>query len=845
MAFNPFHAFRKHQKKLLAGVTVLAMVTFILSSGTLSGGDFFGEMLRLFGGEGRVAEAATLYGRRVSQQELALVRQQRLLASQYMTMATQTAFANVHRELMRSLDKDKALQQELQQALLFMSFPEYQRQSLNQLNLIRMRLEGAGQKREAELLGQFMLLSSQQMARALRGQGDLYFGGQDQTEDLLDFLIWRHQADRLGIQLTTADLRSEIERETLGQLTNENKIALQQQLRRDQQSAQMLPAALGDEFRVRLAQAALLGEHPGTSTRIPAPVTPYDFWQYFRKNRTEVSAVLLPIPVQDFVAKVEDEPAEKDLKDLFAKYKEVEYTPDSPTPGFKQPRRVQVEWVAVNPDSAHYRQATTIAAAAIQATWPGAWNARLLDEYESVKYYYRLPPLNEPNFVLATHTLMARPVDVAGMIGLAAAPVDLSSSVVSAIVVYQGTTVLREGKDLAPILAKEAQRRVPGAVTQVLAGFGAAMLLQVGSPLTGFLDPLAMLAAGQSEKGKDQFLPYAVLQRRVLARVQEGLTKELIQNALATLKKEIETRKSRPEEARKYVTEAIRQYELQRHGSTTQPRDRYDISSDKGLEPLKEAYLRPPALDPKGKNFAELFFRTPSSGLYTPDRWPSEGQGVTGDGPVFLYWRTEDKPARVPDFTEVKDQVAQAWRFEKARALARAKAKEVEEQVRKQAGDVLPTLKEVGDKNSWTPFDLFAVSRIQDKPSAVFGPKQYEFYRVPEDKVEYPSNDFVDRLLGLKDKGEVTVLHNNPESIYYVTALTQPAKEPSPLNFYFAYKDAASTTRPDPLLSQRELEQRQQYYRAFLEQLRAQAQLSINEEMRRRSKDGDPGGALD
>src|SRR5438094_5520524 len=249
MAFNPFHSIRKHQKTLLAGVTVLAMVTFILSSGTLSGGDFFGEMMRLFGGRARVAEAATVYGRPISQQELAALAQRRRMASEYMMRATLLARANVQRELDGFLQKDPALQRELGTTLLFMNFPEfqrqpeYQRQIFQQLNLMRMRLEGSGKKREAELLTQLMGLWGKQIAR---GQSELYFGGQDRTEDLLDFLIWRHEADQLGIQLTTADIRSEFERETLGLLTTENKAALQNQFRRDQQSAQMLPVALGD-----------------------------------------------------------------------------------------------------------------------------------------------------------------------------------------------------------------------------------------------------------------------------------------------------------------------------------------------------------------------------------------------------------------------------------------------------------------------------------------------------------------------------------------------------------------------------------------------------------------------
>ena len=31
MAFNPFHAFRKHQKVVFAGLTIICMLTFVLA----------------------------------------------------------------------------------------------------------------------------------------------------------------------------------------------------------------------------------------------------------------------------------------------------------------------------------------------------------------------------------------------------------------------------------------------------------------------------------------------------------------------------------------------------------------------------------------------------------------------------------------------------------------------------------------------------------------------------------------------------------------------------------------------------------------------------------------------
>src|SRR5205823_12907157 len=96
---------------------------------------------------------------------------------------------------------------------------------------------------------------------------------------------------------------------------------------------QPLPAALGDEFRVRLAQAALVGFHPsGQVGEVPATIAPYEFWEYYRRNRTELNLKLLPVPVQKFRDEVKDSPSDTELQALFEKYKEEESAPDKETP---------------------------------------------------------------------------------------------------------------------------------------------------------------------------------------------------------------------------------------------------------------------------------------------------------------------------------------------------------------------------------------------------------------------------------------------------------------------------------------------------------------------------------
>ncbi len=97
MAFNPFRAFRKHQKVFFAGLTILCMVTFVMC-GSMGQGDFFGTIANVFTGRSRASAIATLYGKDISAKEIQELRSQRRLASQYMLSFTASARNEVIRE---------------------------------------------------------------------------------------------------------------------------------------------------------------------------------------------------------------------------------------------------------------------------------------------------------------------------------------------------------------------------------------------------------------------------------------------------------------------------------------------------------------------------------------------------------------------------------------------------------------------------------------------------------------------------------------------------------------------------------------------------------------------------
>src|SRR5262245_49060289 len=107
MAFNPFRAFRKYQKVLFAGLTILCMITFVLAGTSSLGGDFFSWLQHGIGGRLQRTDVAELYGSAVTEQDIVLARIRREIANKYMFLAVNNVFVKVR-------DGRRAKQEELQ-----------------------------------------------------------------------------------------------------------------------------------------------------------------------------------------------------------------------------------------------------------------------------------------------------------------------------------------------------------------------------------------------------------------------------------------------------------------------------------------------------------------------------------------------------------------------------------------------------------------------------------------------------------------------------------------------------------------------------------------------------------
>ena len=204
-----------------------------------------------------------------------------------------------------------------------------------------------------------------------RGANEFIFGGTSSTEDLLDHAIWLHLADRLGIELVEADVRKVISydagRDILTRnFANDERVKTflkdRKNQQRDYKPADLL-RAVTNEYRAAMAQEAFLGRGQGLRNYL-TPITGYEvpvgsialeeFAAKFRSLQTKVNVALLPVPTKKF--EVTGEPTEKELQDLFTRYRKVLAQPDSNAPGLKVPRKLQVQYVTFPTELPAFKQ---------------------------------------------------------------------------------------------------------------------------------------------------------------------------------------------------------------------------------------------------------------------------------------------------------------------------------------------------------------------------------------------------------------------------------------------------------------------------------------------------------
>ncbi len=843
MAFHPFQFFRKRQKTFLAILTIFVMFIFILSYGK---GDAFTWLMSIMGA-GRQKDTTpvtSLYGKTVTVSDVIQLRQQRRVVNTFMFNALASSGPNL----------TAAEQSDVLQRLM----PIIQNPMLRSPAIMRQRMRALQQdltkegKTEAAryvaAIGRNQALQTWRMMHP----GELYFGGTLATEDLLDFKLWLHQADKaIGIVLTDEDVRKLINYEAGSDVLSGDPLkdgdkvnALLQGSFRNI-GAKELYNALRDEFRVRLVQESLLGNSPGARVALgtglagddlPAGATPEQFWEYFKDNRTALDVGFVKVPVSQFTGQVKEMPSEKELKDLFERYKNNEPNPESDKPGFKVPRKIKVEWVSANGDSPFFAkkagealQDLDYARPFLAAAGPGdsalsAATRLVADltpdlpvkaEYESYVKSVRswwdsnpLPPTGGSLFSMANNpyvTGFSRPDTIAAVLGQLAGSASTGATLLSAPATLGGSIDVR--------LAEQRAR----AASIALAG---------SSPF------LPAIVAQEAALVTIPVQPLDAVRTDMVARARSRLGPQLAEGALKTFKDELDAKRFTPKDAAEYVkTHANAEHGITSHEAMAEPRDLTDIANDPTVAPLREARALQIAMTPQdARAFAETLFKP--SQLFHPEEFR------TPSGVPYYFWLTESDKAYVPSFDQAKPRVEAAWKFIKARELARKAAEQLIAAMKAKPEGISAErfLRDEALRHGYewfTPVTPIAkLVPVPDPMGGFLGAAQYGPYRFDEAKLPYPQKDTVDTLFrDLKQADAATVLHDRPDRTYYVAALLKNPAVPTEEEFFKVYQKAPHAGfLPDSLWSHFQAERDEQYRTALVKQFRADAKAPMDED---------------
>jgi hypothetical protein len=890
MAFHPFKHFRKNQKVYLAGLTILTMIIFVFSFGAA---DPFYSVMRWIGMTRHGDKVLDLYGKTIYTDDLERLRRNRQLASEFLlygiayapildnalseigkrTMQRKGAADTFDNPVQRAFREWSNLRLSLQ--FMMMMPPEgREKQITDTLRNIQSELKHPEVQKDPELARQIDALAQAVavqgwMLNPNRPRDESYFGGTPRTEDLLDFLVWKHEADKLGITLTPADICREVNRAWGGEepLSPEGKLEANEHVRKFFTSSNRihktltmrdLLTALTDEFRVALAQEAILGHSLGVRGyrqsvdeihHSPSAATPDEFLKYFQQQRTTVAVNLLPVPVENFVAKVTAKPAEDSLRNLYERYKDNEPSPARRQPGFKEPRRIQVQYFSYKPAGPFARKLASKATELLpvfRATAPVApfaaggglaWSANLgildlsADLDPALRKLYEDYRREEGQHVLKYD---GRDNDLTGRYG--------------------------QGVDLNNRSAAEAQ--APAALLGQLlgnAGSGATLLaapiswqatneLYERATLTAFASTVLagassspLVAATLPDRYVHSVQPFDAVRDKMLDRFQTDLAKNALEANIHTVQTELDKllASHNKEKLDEYRKKAIADYGLENFHAMTTAQTRQEIldKPDPALKELQTAYEQSTenpfrmfgmGMDQRRPDFADALFHPVESRPIpgTPLRsW--QFKSPSGDE-VWVFWRSEDKPAHVRPYETVRTEVEKAWYFEQARKLARDEARRIDAELKKQRLNPSDAVKFLREQKQGEVFELtnvaHLVSRIFNLPGHKFTPNDYKPYQPPKDHIAYPPSDLVDQLLKLKEPGQSEVLADQPVKHYYVAVLMEKPQVPERREFFDIY----TTPGPEDRLWNEMMESRQRtYFLKVIEQLRTDATKSV------------------
>jgi hypothetical protein len=749
----------------------------------------------------------------------------------------------------------------------------------------------------------------------------------DSDDSILNFALLLKKADRTGITYSADGIREEVARLTQGRLSKTDNAEIEQTMRKSGRygsgghgefTSDWLMNAVGNEFRARdtlatlqgkslLAQiirsqlasrmqmAFLLGFDPdkgnlpgqvGTLSAPPGAVTPNQFWEFYKDRCTENTFSVLEVSAEAFLDQVKEEPTPRQRDDLFKKYRGELPDPARESPGFKEPRKVKVEFVTLDAKTDRVTKAipavragsvflaATAGALSGDAVSAGAFATHAADTHPAIGselvIRQNVREKQEANFsrymgseqfyFTPRDTSIFRPRPIVSALGILAGNPDITTFAAAATSVHQNVEIV------------DHQTRVPILIQPLLTPFNPTLGNAIGMPALAYalnpkLPPEGLYIKDATEAARKE-------QRHLLfqadVKALKDKLRELTKDVWAAFGQKVDKAKADKgrEEARKYVDQWLKDRGLTAAG-TKEPADRFQIVSDPGLKPLNDLATSEPdgtnslsqklfdSWDPRSLGIPGI-----SGGLeynvkpFDPFWFPTDPMGEGLDKPNHLVWESEEVEPRAYNTLENADKilngemtkrVVRAWKLDKARALARAEADRLAEEVRQigkaaatDAGGVDRQLKDLAAQKNFRKFEIERLARLKFNHGATRAEQGYEPPKIDRNLVVYQTPNFADQLLELRKQplGAVTVLPDAPKRKYYVACVvSRLEKKVEDFRDEVFTKATAVGVARNPLYDQFALPEAQgQAAQDVFKRLRAEAKLEEKEALKNREK---------
>ncbi|MCZ2343789.1 MAG: hypothetical protein LC104_18630 [Bacteroidales bacterium] len=831
MAFNPFDVFRRNQRIIFAGLTVVIMFMFVLSSGLGGKSDFFEWLPSLVAQKVQSGDVlAVVNGKKVYESELNQLATNRVLANEYMANAALVSTNKLANALTTQIDKASPdnrplfqeiertrpyyLPQQIMQAVMTGRFPQDMVQQFQQESLGRMRARLAEIITKADSKAEDVTLAKQALQlidldqRTNQFQQGVYFTNlpNRSEQERMDFFLWKQKADELGIRFTDADIQTLIKGEFDNLLSGDDWAEVEKQMgRKEGYNPDSLRRAVGDEFRVRMAMTAVMGRAVAdpTSATLNVYDAPYDYFEYYKDQLSETRYFLTALPAANFLEQVTGQPSESELMELFKKYARTEPNPFSPNPGFKEPRRLKLGWLEATGQEPFYKALAEkvfpasgvmpielIAVVGGVATPTGNLLQAAYEKYrtetrETIDFEWFTKPgsrFSKPSVVDGS---VVRPQNLAAAAGVAAGSLLTAGTPFNAPLTLEQTAITLELQTRAKALASLLS---PPLVVGDRFGAFAALTASIPKPL-----PLPIMQPVLVEKLRDE-LTYT-LAAADLEKFQTELTK---------LGEKLTKPSSDPTAAREFVEKFVKERGL-KTGSSTEFHDQFSMGEDPGLAHLKQKAAGPHGGTVDTIQFGRRFFyepdrRTgrdvPTKGLFLPQAYPSPVlTGPNKTDPAILVWRTAEIEENAPkslDAKGVREKVVAAWKLNKAKELARKAAEELAKKSEKLGDNATTIVQKLLDLHKETAekftkpedkarvkfFEIDQVAPLVDTPLPMAARTSVgSFQLTPNSNIPYPSQEMAQKLVEHRNQpmSAPLVLANAPEDTFYVAVLLNRA----------------------------------------------------------------------